>query len=271
MTRIADTFARLRATHQRALIPFLVAGDPDLATTAQAIEVLTAAGADLLELGVPFSDPIADGPINQRAAQRALAGGVTISAVLDLVRQLRGRHDLPVVLLSYYNPILQYGLPRFCKDAGASGVDGLVIPDLPADEGDELVTAARAVGLDTIFLLAPTSTTERIRLVAERASGFIYCVSITGVTGVREALAGDLAAFVQRIRAATTLPICVGFGVSTPEQAKHVAEIADGVIVGSALVSVLESSGDRLAQLGRLVGALRRAIDGDRVTEANTS
>ncbi len=271
MTRIANTFARLQAMHQRALIPFLVAGDPDLATTAQAIEVLTAAGADLLELGVPFSDPIADGPINQRAAQRALAGGVTISSVLNLARQLRGRHALPVVLLSYYNPILQYGLPRFCQDAVASGVDGLVIPDLPADEGDELVTAARAVGLDTIFLLAPTSTTERIRLVADRSSGFIYCVSITGVTGVRDALAGDLAALVQRIRAATTLPICVGFGVSTPEQAREAAEIADGVIVGSALVSVLESSGDRLAQLGQLVGALRRAIDGDRVTERKTS
>ena len=271
MTHIADTFARLRAAHRRALIPFLVAGDPDLATTAQAIDVLTASGADLLELGVPFSDPIADGPINQRAAQRALAGGVTISSVLTLVRQLRTRHTLPVVLLTYYNPILQYGLPRFCKDAVASGVDGLVIPDLPANEGDELVTAARAVGLDTIFLLAPTSTAERIRLVADRSSGFIYCVSITGVTGVREALAGDVGALVQRIRAATRLPICVGFGVSTPEQAREVAEIADGVIVGSALVSVLESSGDRLAQLGRLVGALRQAIDGDRVTEAKTS
>jgi tryptophan synthase alpha chain len=253
------------------LIPFLVAGDPDLATTAQAIDVLTQAGADLLELGVPFSDPIADGPINQRSSQRALAGGVTISMVLDLVRQLRGRRAVPLVVLSYYNPILQYGLPRFCADAVSAGIDGLVIPDLPAHEGDELIAAARAVGLDTIFLLAPTSTTERIRLVAERASGFIYCVSLTGVTGVREVVEGGLAPLVQRIRAATTLPVCVGFGVSTPEQARQLTEIADGVIVGSALVSVLESSGDRLAQLGRLVGELRRAIDRDRVMGANTS
>jgi len=271
MSRIAGTFAQLKATRRRALMPFLVAGDPDLATTVQAVEVLVQRGADLVELGVPFSDPIADGPINQRAAQRALAGGVTISLVLDLVRQLRGRHDVPIIILSYYNPILRYGLPRFCADAVAAGVDGLVVPDLPANEGDELIGAARAVDLDTIFLLAPTSTPERIRLVAERARGFIYCVSLTGVTGMREIVDQGLAPLVRRIQAMTTLPICVGFGVSTPEQAREVAEIADGVIVGSALVSVLESSGDRLAQLGRMVEELRSAIDRDRLLGANTS
>ncbi len=271
MSRIAETFAKLRSRHRRAFVPFLVAGDPDVATSALAIDVLTQAGADLLELGIPFSDPIADGPINQRAAQRALAGGVTPSTVLELVHQARRRSDLPVVLLSYYNPVLQYGLSRFCTDAVAAGVDGLVIPDLPADEGDELIAAARPVALDTIFLLAPTSTTERIRLVAERASGFIYCVSIRGVTGVRDAVDEAVAALVRRIRAATALPICVGFGVSTPQQARHVAEFADGVIVGSALVSVLESSGDRLAQLGQLAAALRSAINGVRVPEAHTS
>lgn len=271
MSRIAATFARLRAERRRALIPFLVAGDPDLSTTAYALDALVRAGADLIELGVPFSDPIADGPINQRAAQRALEGGVTLSGVLDLVRRLRGRVALPVVLLSYYNPILRYGLGTFCEDAAAAGVDGVVIPDLPADEGDELIAAARPAELDTIFLLAPTSTDHRIRLVAQRSSGFIYCVSITGVTGVRDVLAEGIAPLVARIRKATDLPVCVGFGVSTPRQAQQVAEVADGVIVGSALVAALEFPGDRVARLGTLVANLRAAIDGVRAGEAGSS
>ncbi len=271
MSRIADTFARLRTARRRALIPFLVAGDPDLATTVHAVSTLVRAGADLIELGVPFSDPVADGPVNQRAAQRALENGVTVTAVLELVRQLRSHAELPVVLLSYYNPVFQYGLSKFCADAVAAGVDGVVIPDLPADQGDELIAAARPVGLDTIFLLAPTSTEHRIRLVTERSTGFIYCVSITGVTGVRDVLAEGVGALVNRIRKATSLPVCVGFGVSTPQQARQVADVADGVIVGSALVSILESPGDRVARLGVLVADLRAAIDGVRVGEASSS
>ncbi len=270
MSRIARTFARLRTDRRRALVPFLVAGDPDLPTTAQAIDALARAGADLIELGVPFSDPVADGPVNQRASQRALANGVTLASVLELVRRMRGRVDLPVVLLSYYNPILHYGLSRFCTDATASGVDGVVIPDLPADEGDELIAAARPVELDTIFLLAPTSTDSRIRLVAQRSSGFIYCVSVTGVTGVRDPLAEGLSELVTRIRKASMLPVCVGFGVSTPEQARQVAEIADGVIVGSALVSLLEAPGDRVTRLSAMAAELRAAIDRVRVGEAGS-
>lgn len=271
MSRIAKTFERLRAQHRRALVPFVVAGDPDVQTTARIVDTLARAGADLIELGVPFSDPIADGPINQRASQRALSAGVTLAGVLDLVRKLREHLDLPVVLLSYYNPILQFGLARFCAEATAAGVDGVVIPDLPPDESDELVTAARLRGLDTIFLLAPTSTDDRVRLVAQRATGFIYCVSLTGVTGVRERLSEDVATLVKRITTMTSLPVCVGFGVSTPDQARQVAEVADGVIVGSAIVALLESPADRLKRLEEFVGSLRKAIDSVRVGEVRSS
>lgn len=270
MSRIAETFARLRSRRRRALIPFVVAGDPSLDGTLQIVRVLAAAGADLIELGVPFSDPIADGPINQRASQRALANGVTLGGVLALARRIRGEINLPLVLLSYYNPVFQYGLARFCPDAVDAGVDGVVIPDLPPDESDELQAAARPAGLDIICLIAPTSTDERVRLVASKATGFIYCVSLTGVTGIRDRLSEDVEGVVRRIKAATPVPVCVGFGVSTPEQARQVAEVADGVIVGSALVSLLESDGTP-ARLGRFVGELRRAIDGTGVREGNPS
>ncbi len=269
MSRLAATFDRLRAARRSALVAFVVAGDPDLATTGQAVGALIRAGADMIELGVPFSDPVADGPVNQRAYQRALAGGVTLRDVLDLVGLTRP--PVPIVLLSYYNPIVQYGVGRFCEDAARHGVDGVVIPDLPADEADELVSAARPAGLDTIFLLAPTSTDARIRLAAARSSGFIYGVSVTGVTGVRDRLPEEIRELVGRIKKVTRLPVCVGFGVSTPDQARRVAEIADGVIVGSALVSLLEQSGDRVARLEQFVRELRQAIDAVGVREAGSS
>ncbi|MGH2348875.1 MAG: tryptophan synthase subunit alpha [bacterium] len=268
---MSATFAQLRAAGRRAFIPFVVAGDPDLAATERAARALVRAGADLLEVGVPFSDPIADGPVNQRAAHRALLQGVTLADVLDLARRLRPEVTVPVVLLSYYNPILRYGLDRFCTDAAAAGVDGVVVPDLPPEEADGLIAAARPAGVDTIFLLAPTSTDERIRLVADRSTGFIYCVSLTGVTGVRERLSADLDGLVGRIKRLTATPVCVGFGVSTPDQARAVAGVADGVIVGSALVAVLEQGGvspeaqsavgDRITRLEHLAGTLRAGID----------
>lgn len=259
MSRIAATFDRLRETGRPALIPFIVAGDPDLVTTGQFVAALGRAGADLIELGVPFSDPVADGPVNQRAYQRALTGGVTLRAVLEFVG--RTRPVVPVVLLSYYNPIVQYGVEQFCDDAMRHGVDGIVIPDLPADEADQLVSAAQPAGLDTIFLLAPTSTDPRIKLAAGRSSGFIYCVSVTGVTGVRDELSDEVQQLVGRIKRVTQTPVCVGFGVSSPEQARAVAKFADGVIVGSALVSLLEPPGDRVDRLTRFVTDLRRAVD----------
>lgn len=260
MSRIPATFERLRRAGRRALIPFLVAGHPDVGVTVRAVEALAQAGADLIELGVPFSDPVADGPVNQRAYTRALAGGVSLHTVLDLVRTIRARVDLPIVLLSYYNPLLRYGLEAFCRDASGAGVDGVVVPDLPADEAAELVSPARATGLDAIFLLAPTSTDLRIQLVAGRSSGFIYCVSLTGVTGARDQLADGVDGLVGRIRRQTSLPICVGFGVSTPEQAQAVAAVADGVIVGSALVALLERP-DGVPRMAELVRSIRAAID----------
>lgn len=269
MSRIAAVFERLRAARRTALMPFVVAGDPDLGTTAEEIAALGRAGADVVELGVPFSDPVADGPVNQRAYQRALAGGVTLRDVLNLVGQVHSA--VPVVLLSYYNPVVQYGVGRFCQDAARHGIDGIVIPDLPADEADELVAAARPAGLDTIFLLAPTSTDARIRLAAARSTGFIYCVSVTGVTGVRDRLPEEIHGLVGKIKTLTRLPVCVGFGVSTPEQARHVAGIADGVIVGSALVSLLEQPEDRIGRLEQFVRDLREAIDTAGAREAGLS
>ncbi len=269
MSRIAAVFERLRTARRTALMPFVVAGDPDLAATADEVAALTRAGADIIELGVPFSDPVADGPVNQRAYQRALAGGVTLRDVLNLVGQVRPA--VPVVLLSYYNPVVQYGVGRFCDDAASHGVDGIAIPDLPADEADELVAAARPVGLDTVFLLAPTSTDARIRLAAARSTGFIYCVSVTGVTGVRDRLPEEIQGLVGKIKKLTRLPVCVGFGVSTPEQARHVAGVADGVIVGSALVSLLEQPEGRIGRLERFVHDLREAIDAVGAREAGPS
>lgn len=261
MSRISGTFQRLRAAGRKAFIPFVVAGDPSLAATEQAVRALVRAGADLVEIGVPFSDPIADGPINQRAAHRALLQGVTLTDVLDLAERLRSDVDVPIVLLSYFNPILRYGLDRFAKDAVRSGVSGVVVPDLPPEEADDVVASARAEGLDSIFLLAPTSTDERIRLVAERSTGFIYCVSLTGVTGVQEQLSADLEDLLHRIKRMTDTPVCVGFGVSTPEQARRVAQVADGVIVGSALVASLEQQADGIGRLAALAGTLRAGID----------
>jgi tryptophan synthase alpha chain len=261
MSRIAETFARLKESRRKALVPFLVAGDPDTTATLRAVEALVHSGADLIELGVPFSDPIADGPVNQRAYQRALEAGISPAAVLELVARIRGRWAVPVVLLSYYNPILRYGPEAFCRDAARSGVDGLVVPDLPADEAADLVRPARAHGVDTVFLLAPTSTDHRIALTVAQSTGFVYCVSLTGVTGVRETLAGGLDGLVRRIRAHTGLPICVGFGVSTPEQAQAASAAADGVIVGSALVALLERP-DGVPRMSELVRAIRGALDG---------
>lgn len=209
MSRIASAFSALRGRGRRALIPFVMGGDPSLDATASFLNHFAESGADLLEIGVPFSDPIADGPINQRAAQRALARGVGLPDILELVAGARPRLVQPIVLLSYYNPILQYGLEAFCRRAAASGVDGIVVPDLPPEEGEPLRSAAGPHGIDVIFLAAPTSTDERLARVAACSHGFVYCVSLTGVTGVRASLAADVGELVARLRRQTTLPICV--------------------------------------------------------------
>jgi tryptophan synthase alpha chain len=228
-------------------MPFLEAGYPDLATIERMVPALVASGADALELGVPFSDPIADGPTMQRAAHRALQNGARLGDVLDLVRTLRRRVDVPIALMSYANPVLRYGLERFAGDAADAGVDGVIPADMPADEAGPLIAAARRVGLDTIFLVAPTSTRQRLRTAAEATTGFLYCVSLTGVTGERDALSGEVGELLRRVREITDLPAVVGFGISTPDHARAVARIADGVIVASALYRALEETGDPIS------------------------
>jgi len=255
MNRLADAFAAL---DRPTLIPFLMGGDPDLETSARLLRAVASVG-DIVEVGVPFSDPIADGPTIQRAAQRALAAGTTLRNVLTLARGLRGEGGPPIVLLTYLNPVLQYGVERFCTDAREAGVDGMVVPDLPADEADALIPPARAASLDTIFLVAPTTSDARIRLAAERSRGFLYCVSLTGVTGARTQVPRDVEDLVGRVKPLSTLPVCVGFGISTPEQAQAIGRLADGVIVGSALVDLVERSAADAE--GRLTGFLERLRD----------
>lgn len=244
MSEIAAVFERCRVEKRAAFIPYLTAGDPDFDTGGRLLEALAAGGADLIELGVPFSDPIADGPVNQRAAARALAAGASLSGVLDLVARYRDRLGVPMVLFTYFNPILAAGVERFAKRAQASGVDGVLCVDLPPEEAaGELTPALRARELDTVFLLAPTSDRRRVRQVCETSTGFVYYVSRTGVTGAREELPSALLKEVKRLRRRLSQPLAVGFGISTPQQVRSVARVADGVVVGSALVRIVEEHG----------------------------
>ncbi len=259
MSAIDQVFERCRAERRAAFIPYLTAGDPDLPTSGRLLEALVEGGADLVEVGVPFSDPIADGPVNQRAAGRALAAGTTLSGVLDLVARRRESLGVPVVLFTYFNPILARGVERFAEQAAASGVDGVLCVDLPPEEGaEELVPALRAASIDTIFLLAPTSDRRRIRRVDEVSTGFVYYVSRTGVTGARDRLPPELVGEAKKLRKRLTKPLAVGFGISTPEQAAAVAGVADGVVVGSALVRLVEETRDRGELPRRLAGEARR-------------
>jgi tryptophan synthase alpha chain len=238
--RLDQAFADLRRRGERALIPYFTAGDPTLAATRQLVVEAARRGADVVELGIPFSDPLADGPVIQRATQRALRGGVTLARVLELTREVRAAAGVPLVYLSYYNPILAFGLEAFCQGAADAGADGLIVADLPPEEAGPLGEEARAAGLCLIHLVAPTSTPERMRTIARASSGFIYVVSLTGVTGARRELPPELAGHLRALRTVTTKPICVGFGIGTPEQAAMVGGLADGVIVGSAIVSLVE-------------------------------
>lgn len=242
VARIRAAFAPYSGA-RAAFMPYHAMGYPSRAITLDVIKTLAKSGADLFEIGIPHSDPLADGPTVQSATYAALTQGTTVADCLAMCRELR---DLgisqPFCAMTYYNPLFAYGVERFVTDAVAAGVDGLIVPDLPPEEADELVRACRSAGLATIFMLAPTSTEARIRFVAEHATGFIYLVSVTGITGARQDLPPDLAAFVQRVRRHTDLPLAVGFGIGTGQQAKTVAAIADGVIVGSALVKAAGSA-----------------------------
>ena len=239
--RIAAAFASTKS--RAALMPYLMAGFPDIETSVAIATAYAESGADLVELGVPFSDPIADGPVNQRAAVRALAAGTKMSGILQLVARHRDKLGVPIVLFTYFNPIFARGVERFAEQAAASGVDGVLCVDLPPEEGErDLIPALREQGVDTIFLLAPTSTRDRVTRVAEASTGFVYYVSRTGVTGERTALVDDLARDVKRLRKRIDPPLAVGFGISTPQQVAAVGDLADGVVVGSSLVRLIEES-----------------------------
>ncbi len=243
-SRIKDVFTALKAQNRAALIPFVEAYDPDRATSLTLLRGMAERGADIIEIGMPFTDPMADGPIIQAAGRRGLQAGATLAGLLGLVRGFRTTdNQTPIVVMGYLNPILSYGVQRFCTDAAQAGVDGLIVVDLPTEEADLLLPDAAANGLDVIRLIAPTTSDERLPKVLSGSSGFVYYVSITGITGTRTATAADLARDIPRIRAATDLPIAVGFGVRTPEQARIVAEHADGAIVASALIEKLVQAG----------------------------
>ena len=238
MNRITSRFAELKAAGRKGFVPFISAGDPDFETSLAILEKLPSAGADVIELGMPFSDPMADGPAVQAASQRALKSGASMARTLELVKKFRKTDGkTPIVLMGYFNPIHAYGTARFTRDAAAAGADGLIVVDLPPEEDDVLRLPAQAQGLDIIRLATPTSDEGRLGTILDRASGFLYYVSIAGVTGTKDFDAGEVRAAVVRIRKATSLPVAVGFGVKTPDQAREIAAIADAVVVGSAIVS----------------------------------
>lgn len=266
MSRIESTFARLRQQGRTALIPFITAGDPHQETTVPLMHVLVENGADIIELGVPFSDPMADGPVIQRASERALAHHTSLHDVLEMVRAFRRTDpDTPVVLMGYLNPIEVMGYEAFARAAAEAGVDGVLTVDLPPEEGNGLLPALRAQGIDPIYLLAPTSTPERIRRLTAAASGFVYYVSLKGVTGAGNLDIGSVADKLAQIRAVTELPVGVGFGIKDAETARAMGEIADAVVVGSAIVARVERHADDPAALqagvGALVAELRGALD----------
>jgi len=239
--RIAATFARLRAADRAGFVPFIMAGDPDLGATLELLRAAAHAGADLIELGVPFSDPMADGPVLQRSAERALACGTALPGVLEIVARFRADFDVPIILFGYTNPFVQYGPERLARDARASGVDGVLCVDMPPEEADDLQPALDAAGLAQIFLLAPTSDAARRRRVLARARGFLYYVSITGVTGGAASDVAEVGVMVRAVRAETALPVGVGFGIRTPEQAAATARVADAVVVGTAVMALVEA------------------------------
>jgi len=257
VSRIASVFNK---PSHIALMPYVTVGYPSIEATLKVVPLLASSGCDIVELGIPFSDPLADGATIQKASFCALQNGVTPQLCLEVAKQLSQMVEIPLVFMTYFNPVFSYGLQEFCGACASSGVSGLIIPDLPPEEGSELEAITQKQGLDLIYLLAPTSTKERIKLVAERSRGFIYLVSLTGVTGVRDKLSSGLGAFVAKVRKVASQPLCVGFGISTPEQARQIAQLADGVIVGSRIIQLMESEDKSMAAVGNFVRELRVAL-----------
>lgn len=266
--RIRDRFEELKAAGKTALVPFITAGDPNLKTTARILEELDRSGADVIELGIPFSDPMADGPTIQASSERALKNGVNIKDVLGLVKDFRKKSEVPVVLFGYYNPIFSYGCKRFADAAKRAGADGVLVVDLPPEESAELKRELDRVGMDLVVLMTPTSSAVRMRQISKGASGFVYYVSVAGVTGARKTLKHNIKDAVKTARKVSRLPVSVGFGISTPAQAGVVASFSDGVVVGSAIINIIAKNvdgkgrpaKDLTEKVGRFVRGLKRAI-----------
>ena len=265
MNRIDAFFDTARRSKRKALIAYLTVGYPTAEATLEIAQALVDGGCDIIELGIPFSDPLADGATIQRASQRALESGITPRKCLEVAAELRKRVDIPLLFMGYYNPMLHYGLDKFCTASRKAGIDGFIVPDLPPDEGGEAEAIMKKRGLDLVYLVAPTSDSqERLRFVAGRANGFIYVVSLKGVTGARSAVSNDLDEFISRVRKVTDKPLCVGFGISTPEQAQRVAKLADGVIIGSRILDIIEKSKRPAADVKAFISEVRTAIDSKR-------
>ena len=258
MSRLESVF---KQKNHKALIAYVTVGYPNIEATLKVVPLLAESGCDIVELGIPFSDPMADGATIQRASFKALENGVTTSLCLDIAKKLSKKTPIPLVFMTYFNPIYQYGLEKFCHDCVASGIDGLIVPELPPEEGDELGNLAGKSGVDLIYFLAPTSVEERIQLVANKARGFIYLVSIAGVTGARNELPPDLGKFISRVKQLAKQPVCVGFGISTPEQAARIAQTADGVIIGSKLIQLLETDDAAMTATQSFIRDTRKALD----------
>jgi tryptophan synthase alpha chain len=256
MSTIAQVFKKLKKSGKKALIPYIMAGSPSLDSTKRFIKELEEAGADIIELGIPFSDPLADGPAIQRASEDALQQGVTLKKVLQIVKEIRKGSEIPLVLMTYYNPVFKYGIDEFARDAAGAGASGVIIPDLIPEEAGDFIESARRYRIDTIFLLAPTSTDDRIKKVVKASSGFIYYVSITGITGSQLHIDSAMKDTLSSIKAITDKPIAVGFGISTPQEAAAVSKLAEGVIVGSAIVRLVQKGKD----IKQFVKSLREAI-----------
>jgi tryptophan synthase alpha chain len=257
MNRIDSFF---NSTHKPALIAYLTVGYPDIETTLRAVPVLEERGCDIVELGIPFSDPLADGATIQRSSYAALQNGITPQNCLNVAAELRKKVNIPLIFMTYFNPIFKFGPSKFCDNCVNAGVDGLIIPDLPPDEGQDFYEAALSKNLDIVYLVAPSSSEKRIKLIAEKSGGFIYLVSVSGVTGARDSLPADIDNFVKRVRKFTNKPLCLGFGISTPEQAARMSGIADGVIIGSKLIELIEADGS-LTKLSEFITDVRKNID----------
>jgi len=264
MNRIDVTFKDLRKNGKKAFIAYLTCGDPDLKTTAECIKVISDNGADIIELGVPFSDPLADGPTIQAASVRALKNNVNLSSIVKMVSKIRSTIDTPLVLMTYYNPVFHYDIRNFMRDAGKAGIDGIIIPDLPPEEASQIEMFARKINMATIYFASPTSSEHRNKIAINHSRGFIYYISITGVTGKRKILPRSIKKHVKDLQKITSKPICVGFGISTPVQAKEIASFADGIIVGSAIVeriSSVKSKKEMFKSLAAYINQMAKAVN----------